>query len=73
MHNRPKELAACGVTTPCSSHMPVSMIWNTTVREMMPYTVGTMIYDQAEADIICHREVRPHGPQSFHFCPHASL
>lgn len=54
----PDQLAACGITTPCSDHMPMSKIWASTIIPMQPFTFGTMLYDQAEADIICSREAQ---------------
>ena len=59
----PDQLEACGIQTynngtngtMCSPHMPLSKIWASTVIPMQPYTFASMIWDQAEADIICDR------------------
>eukprot|EP01048_Picozoa_sp_COSAG05_P019321 COSAG05_NODE_2996_length_2424_cov_2.078280_2_plen_574_part_00 len=60
----PDQLEACGIRsynhgqngTMCSAHMPLSKIWASTVVPMQPYTFASMIFDQAEADIICKRQ-----------------
>ncbi len=50
----PKELAACGIDSDCGN-APSSKVWNDTLKPLQPYTVGTMIWDQGEADVSCHR------------------
>ena len=60
----PNQLEACGIQTynhglngtMCSAHMPLSKIWAGTVVPMQPYRFGSMIFDQAEADINCKRQ-----------------
>jgi len=54
----PEALKACGVTTPCTTKEPASKIWAKSIKPMMPFTFGSMIYDQGEQDLNCQPAAR---------------
>lgn len=51
----PRQLEACRISTPCTAQQPLSKIWNATIIPMQPYTFGSMVWDQAEQDLVCDR------------------
>jgi len=48
-------LSSCNISTVCIDGQPLSKIWESQIIPMLPFKVGTMIWDQAEADLKCNR------------------